>query len=306
MTRGNRPGEKAYLGGGLRLDERVRTTARTPIFDNHIHLRAEFQGVAAAKAFERAGGTAMLLTHTPYDEVPIGRGEDFEAAYRKTLSMADAVRATTTLQVFVALGPYPVEFLALRDAIGPEAAVEAMQQGIDEAARHIAEGRAIAFGEIGRPHFAVAADAISACNDLLEYAMRSAKGLGCAVVLHTEDPTPQTFAEIVEIASRAGLAADRVVKHHSTPFTRPEDTHGVVPSILAKEELVKMALRGSPRFLLETDYIDDPRRPGAVLGPATVPRKTRAWLERGVLREDDAWWIHKDLPERTYGIELRE
>ena len=71
------------------------------------------------------------------------------------------------------------------------------------------------------------------------------------------------------------------------------------------EDLVKAALRGGPRFLLETDYIDDPRRPGAVLGPATVPRKTRAWLESGVLREEEAWRIHKDLPERTYRIEFR-
>ena len=74
----------------------------------------------------------------------------------------------------------------------------------------------------------------------------------------------------------------------------------------ATADLVKTALRGSPRFLLETDYIDDPRRPGAVLGPATVPRKTRAWLESGVLKEDEAWRIHKDLPERTYRIEFRE
>ncbi len=284
----------------------MRTTARTPIFDNHIHLRAEFQGVAAAKAFEQAGGTAMLLTHSPYDDVPIRRGGDFGLAYNETLAMADAVRAATSLQVFVALGPYPVEFLGLREAIGPQPAEEAMREGVDEAARHIAEGRAIAFGEIGRPHFPVDADAVSACNELLEYAMRRARELGCAVVLHTEDPTPQTFAEFVEIASRAGLPADRVVKHHSTPLTRPEDTHGVVPSILAKEDLVKAALRGGPRFLLETDYIDDPRRPGAVLGPATVPRKTRAWLESGVLREEEAWRIHKDLPERTYRIEFHE
>ncbi len=278
---------------------------RTPIFDNHIHLRADFQGVRAAKAFEQAGGTAILLTHMPYDEVPIRRGEDFGVAYSKTLAMADAVRAATSLQVFVALGPYPVELLALRTAIGPQGAVEAMRQGIDEAARHIAEGRAIAFGEIGRPHFPVASDAVSACNDLLEYAMRRAKELGCAVVLHTEDPTPQTFAEFVAIASKAGLAADRVVKHHSTPFTRPEDTHGVVPSILAKEDLVKTALQGGPRFLLETDYIDDPRRPGAVLGPATVPRKTRAWIANGLLSEEATLRIHKDLPQETYGIELQ-
>lgn len=276
-----------------------------PIFDNHIHLRPEFKGVAAAREFERAGGTAILLTHSPYEDIPIRRAEDYEKAYDKTLAMAEAVRKATHLQVFVAIGPYPVELLGLRDSLGLNAAIETMRSGIDQAARLIAEKKAVAFGEIGRPHFPVPGDVLDACNRLLEYAMVRAKELGCAVVLHTEDPTPATFAEFAQIASRAGLATDRVVKHHSTPFTNPSDTHDVVPSILAKEVLVVEALKGRPRFLLETDYIDDPRRPGAVLGPATVPKKTRAWIGSGLLSEEACASIHKDLPETTYGIELR-
>lgn len=278
---------------------------RMPIFDNHMHLRSEFKGVDAAKVFEKAGGTAILLTHTPYDDVPISHPEDYERAYRKTLAMADAVRASTALQVFVALGPYPVDFLHLKEVLGFEGAVEAMRSGIDLAARHIAQGKAIAFGEIGRPHFPVGPEVVNACNDVLAYAMESAKRLGCAVILHTEDPTPETFAELAAIARTAGLDRNRVVKHHSTPITRPEDTHDIVPSILAKEGLVTQALNGGPRFLLETDYIDDPGRPGAVLGPATVPKKTKVWLERSILTEAQAWGIHKDLPEKTYRIELQ-
>jgi TatD-related deoxyribonuclease len=276
-----------------------------PIFDNHIHFRPEFRGVEAAKDFERAGGTAILLTHSPYDDIPIRHSEDYEAAYRKTLSMAVAVRTATRLQVFVALGPYPVEFLTLRDSLGRDAAMDVIRSGIDRAAGLIADHKAIALGEIGRPHFPVSEEILADCNLLLGYAMERAKELGCAVVLHTEDPTPTTFAEFARIASNAGLAPERVVKHHSTPFTSKEDTQGIVPSILAKEVLVSQALQGRPRFLLETDYIDDPRRPGAVLGPATVPKKTRAWLASGLLSEDACHTIHKDLPEQTYGIELR-
>ncbi len=279
--------------------------ARLPIFDNHIHLRPESQGVRAAKAFEKGGGTAFLLTHSPYEDIPIRRGEDYGPAYEKTLRMADAVRAATAVQVFVALGPYPVDFLHLRESLGLATAIDAIRKGIDLAAVHIAEEKAVAFGEIGRPHFPVDAEIVTACNELLRYAMASAKHLGCAVVLHTEDPTRETFAELARIAANAGLEPERVVKHHSTPLTRPEDTHGLVPSILAKEDLVVEALRGTPRFLLETDYIDDPRRPGAVLGPVTVPRKTRAWIDKGLLTEDAAWRIHQDLPQRTYRIELR-
>jgi TatD-related deoxyribonuclease len=276
-----------------------------PIFDNHIHLRPEFRGVDAAKDFERAGGTAILLTHSPYDDIPIHRGEDYQMAYAKTLSMADAVRRATRLQVFVALGPYPVEFLTLRDSLGRDSAMDAIRSGIDQAARLIDDEKAIAFGEIGRPHFPASQEVLADCNLLLGYAMERAKELGCAVVLHTEDPTPATFADFARMASKTGLAPERVVKHHSTPFTRSEDNHGIVPSILAKEVLISQALRGRPRFLLETDYIDDPRRPGAVLGPATVPKKTRAWLEKGLLSEEACEAIHKDLPEKTYGIRLR-
>jgi TatD-related deoxyribonuclease len=219
--------------------------------------------------------------------------------------MADAVRRATRLQVFVALGPYPVEFLTLRDSLGRDSAMDAIRSGIDQAARLIDDEKAIAFGEIGRPHFPASQEVLADCNLLLGYAMERAKELGCAVVLHTEDPTPATFADFARMASKTGLAPERVVKHHSTPFTRSEDNHGIVPSILAKEVLISQALRGRPRFLLETDYIDDPRRPGAVLGPATVPKKTRAWLEKGLLSEEACEAIHKDLPEKTYGIRLR-
>ena len=274
------------------------------IFDNHIHLRASFKGVEAAKAFEKSGGTAILLTHSPYAEVPITRVDDYERAYGLTLAMADAVRAATHLQVFVALGPYPVEFIDLRQTLGHGAAVDAMKRAIDLAANHVRDQRAVAFGEIGRPHFPVDADIVQACNDLVGYAMAQAKSLECAVVLHTEDPTPTTFAEFAGMAARAGLDPKYVVKHHSTPFTRREDTSGLVPSILAKEQLVAQALKGGSPFLLETDYIDDPRRPGAVLGPATVPKKTKAWLERGSLTTEQAWSIHHDLPERTYRIQI--
>ncbi len=277
---------------------------RLPIFDNHIHLRPEFLGVEGAKLFERAGGTALLLTHSPYEDIPIGHGSDYDRAYRKTLAMADAIRGATHLQVFVALGPYPVECLHLKEVQGLEAAVDAMRQGIDLASRYIAQGKAVAIGEIGRPHFPVGPEIVKACNEVMEYAMATAKRLGCAVILHTEDPTAETFAELAAIASKAGLDRNRVVKHHSTPITRAEDTRGLVPSILAKEVLVAEALKGGPEFLLETDYIDDPRRPGAVLGPATVPKKTRAWIERNVMTEDQAWVIHKDMPERTYHVQI--
>lgn len=55
---------------------------------------------------------------------------------------------------------------------------------------------------------------------------------------------------------------------------------------------------------METDYLDDLSRPGAVLGPKTVPRRTRKLLNAGLISEDDAYRIHVENVERLYAIEL--
>lgn len=274
------------------------------IFDNHFHLRPSGLGVEAAKQFERAAGTAVLLTHSPYAEAPIRGGEDYDRAYRITLDMAEAVRRETRLQVFVALGPYPVELVWIAEAVSVERAERALAQGVDLAAAHVREQRAIAIGEVGRPHFPVSPEIWAASNRILGHAMAAARDIGCAVVVHSEDPTAETYREFAEMADRAALDRSKVVKHHSSPSTDPATTHRIVPSLLAKSDLVRAAVVGGGPFLLETDYIDDPKRPGAVLGPATVPRTTKRWLEAGLLTDDQVRMVHHEVPERTYGVRL--
>jgi TatD-related deoxyribonuclease len=275
---------------------------RMAIFDNHFHLRPTGLGVAAAKQFENAGGTALMLTHSPYEDIPIRRAEDYARAYARTVDLARQVRDATRLKVYVALGPYPVDLLSLQDLVGLAAATDVLRHGVDLAGQRVAEGDAVAIGEVGRPHFPVERDAWRASNEILEHAMAVARERGCPVILHTEDPTPETFQEFAAMADGCHLPREKVVKHHSTPLTRPEENLGILPSILAKSELVRAAVGGGP-FFLETDYIDDPKRPGAVLGPSTVPRKTRMWIEEGLLSEGVAQRIHVDLPRKTYGIE---
>ena len=274
------------------------------IFDNHFHLDPRGLYLEAVKMFAKAGGTHLMLTHLPYDDLPITKGDDYSTAYEQTLHTAKLVREATKLTVFVAVGPYPVDLLGLDERLGLAAAVEAMKRGMDIAAELAAEKEVTAIGEIGRPHFPVASDLWAASNDVLRYGMAVAKDAGCAVVLHTEDPTPAIFEEFGGMADAVGLLRQKVVKHHSPPFVLDTETHGVVPSVTAREDYVREALRKGGAFLMETDYIDDPRRPGAVLGPATVPRKTAKLLAQGVMTAEDADRIHHQLPERTYGITI--
>jgi len=274
------------------------------VFDNHFHLDPRGLYLDAAKMFAKAGGTHLMLTHLPYDDIPIAKGDDYATAFDRTVQTAKLVRENTKLTVFVAVGPYPVDLLRLDEKLGLAAAVAAMKRGMDLAANLVRNGQVTAIGEIGRPHFKVASDLWAASNEILRYGVTMAKEAGCAVILHTEDPTSDIFEEFGRMADSIGLPRTRVVKHHSPPLVLPEETHGVVPSVTAREDYVREALRKGGAFLLETDYIDDPRRPGAVLGPATVPRKTAKLLSQGVMTAEDSDRIHRQLPNTTYGIDI--
>lgn len=274
------------------------------IFDNHFHLDPRGLYVEAAKMFAKAGGTHVMLTHLPYDDLPLASGDDYAAAYARTIETAALVRAQAGIEAFPVLGPYPVDLLQLDEKLGLARAVGAMRRGMELAADLVREGTATALGEIGRPHFRVASDLWTASNEVMQYGMDLAKDVGCAVVLHTEDPTPSTFEEFGRMADAVGLPRAKVVKHHAPPLVLPEETHGIVPSVLAREDHLREALRKGGPFLMETDYIDDPRRPGAVLGPAVVARKTAKLRNLGVMTDDDVARIHRELPEKTYGIEL--
>jgi TatD-related deoxyribonuclease len=110
------------------------------------------------------------------------------------------------------------------------------------------------------------------------------------------------LAEIAGIARDAGLPPEKVIKHFAPPMVKVCERLGIFPSVLASEDAIQKALSEGKRFMMETDYIDDPKRPGAVLGPKTVPKRTKQLMpEWG---EDTFWRIHKENPEKVYGVEI--
>lgn len=176
--------------------------------------------------------------------------------------------------------------------------------GMDLAAEYIEEGKAIALGEIGRPHFEVSEEIMEASNRIMKQGMEYAADLGCPVILHTESTTPETCEEFGMMADDVGLSRDKVVKHYSPPLVLEEENHGLFPSVLASSDNLRSAAKKGTRFMMETDFLDDPERPGAVLGVKNVPKKTRMLLEEDMLTEKDIWTIHKENPETVYDIEV--
>ncbi|WP_455393046.1 TatD family hydrolase [[Eubacterium] cellulosolvens] len=277
---------------------------KVPILDNHLHLDPVGLGPKAVKEFHRAGGTHIVLSHKPYHQTPVTKAEDYQKAFGITLYLAKQVRAETEVKVFVTLGPYPVELLHLADKMGLEDAKKVLISGMDLAGDFVRSGDAIALGEIGRPHFEVSQEIMDASNEILLYGLELARDLGCAAVLHTESATPDVCSDLASLADRAGLPRERVVKHYSPPIITETENAGLFPSVLASEKNITAAVPQGTRFMMETDYLDDPKRPGAVLGPKTVPKRTLKLLNDNILTEDDIFTIHAENPKKVYGVEI--
>lgn len=271
-----------------------------PVYDNHVHMSPSGRNVDALREYEAVGGTGLTLVTLPYAEVRIHEGADFERSYQITYDLAQRARDATSLEINIAVGPYPVLIIPLAEAYGLERAEEMMIRGMEDAARDVAEGRAVALGEIGRPHFPVPEDIWDASNRVLLRGMELAREVDCPVIIHCESEA-DTDRSLAELADRAGLDRGMVVKHSSPPWVTPEETHGVMPSMPASKTNAREAIgKGTDRFMIETDYIDDPGKPGAIMSVNTVPKRVRAWLANGEVPVESIHRICGDIPNSLY------
>jgi TatD-related deoxyribonuclease len=136
--------------------------------------------------------------------------------------------------------------------------------------------------------------------------MQRAKDVDVPVIIHSESTTPKHCEELAKLGKKAGLPAYKIVKHYSPPLILEDENFGLIPSVLASKKNIIASLKKGTRFMMETDYIDDSRRPGAVLGPKTVPKRTYELIENGFLTKEQSNIIHKQNPEKTYNISLNK
>lgn len=273
---------------------------RGPILDNHFHVQETGRFLDAIRAFHAAGGTHVTLIPIPSD-APKRTRAAWRTFFEAHLRIAERVVHETPVRVLPAVGPYPVEFVRLAQAEGAATARESFRAGYDAAHDLLVERRAVALGEVGRPHFAVPPEIWEASNELLEYGLGRAREAGVASILHTEHATTEVFADLARIAVRASFPLDRLVKHYAPPLVLPQENHGLWPSIIASKSQVQAAIQKSPRFLMETDYIDDLARPDVVLPPHAVPKRTKALSQQGV-PDETLHKIHVDNPQHIFGV----
>jgi len=274
-----------------------------PVVDHHCHLAPSGEGVAAARRFARAGGTHLFLATQNYAPGPPTRLEGYREQFATTIALAGRVRAEAGVVAFPVLAPHPVDLVRQREALGLAAAVDLHRAALEAAGAEVRAGRAVALGEIGRPHFPVEPDVADAAEALFDHALGVARDVGCPAVVHSEDLDAAGYRALADRGHRAGLPPDRLVKHYARTVVAPAERAGVVPSILARRDLVRESLAHAGPWFWETDFLDDPARPGAVLDLATVARRAAAIAETEAGRRALRVPFVESI-ERVYGLTL--
>ena len=285
-----------------------------PIVDQHMHLDRTNLFLDAVADFSSSGGTGIMLVHKPSfsHTLPIDL-EGYREAYSDTISMADEVRKEFGLEVGVVLGPHPVAWEKQIPELGIEASSELHLEAVSLALEYIDSGHAHCLGEVGRPHYPVREEIWERANDLLLEILSMASSSRTSVQLHVEENGHTTYNELSQLCISSGISSERAIRHFAPPNVSADFTHGLSATVNvgkgSVETIVETAREAKSPWGMETDFLDDNRRPGAVLGPKTVPKRTQelcssllyeGWSENEV--ESLLTKVHSEWPESLYGL----
>jgi TatD-related deoxyribonuclease len=226
--------------------------------------------------------------------------KDYTEVFEQTISTAAKMKEEGVM-TFPVLGIHPVDILYLAEENGISKAVEIMCGGFDIAASYVKEGKAAAL-KSGRPHFPVSDEIWDASNAVMSHVFSAARDIKCAVQLHVEEMTEDSLKSLSKIAKKASQPPEKIMNHHATPLVSAAEKIGIYPSVTAGKDYIETALQQSTRFLMETDYVDDITRPGFVLGPKTVPKKTKKLIE--TYGEEPFWDVHQKNPSKIYDVDI--
>ncbi|MDB3871390.1 TatD family hydrolase [Euryarchaeota archaeon] len=250
-----------------------------PILDQHMHLDRKNRFFEAVNEFIISGGTAINLVHKPdFSNLP-KTPSDYRKEYQNTLEMATEVRNKFGITVSVILGPHPVAWEHQIHTMGLEKSSSLHLEAVKIALEYISSGHAICLGEVGRPHYPVSDEIWDASNDLLLKIMKLAAEAKTSIQLHVEDNGEKTYSDLAILCDKAKLSRHLAIRHYAPANISEEFTHGLSVTVSVGKDSISKIVETLPMsnsyWGMETDFLDDEKRPGAVLGPKTIPKRTQ-------------------------------
>ncbi len=257
---------------------------------------------ALARRFVKSGGWLYGLVNLTSWSIGVNvmRADDYRRLYKATIKAADEMRKEGLI-VPVVLGPHPAEFVRLVEGGVPiEKAAQVIIKAYDIAAGYVKEGVAHGLGEAGRPHWSVPREYIEACNNITRHVLSLSAELEVPVHLHMES-SEDAVRDAAALSRDTG--APKVVFHHiKGSLAKLAVELGIIPSVPARRAELEESVEAWPRIVIESDFLDDPKKPGAVVAPWSISRTINKLLAKGLIDESKAFEVLVKNPASLYCI----
>lgn len=285
--------------------------AKTPVADGHSHVSPLGLGpTELVRRFVKSGGWFMALVSLPphyygMEDVP----ENLVRAVKIHAELCSKARkGGLSVACIGGIHPATVDKIMKSASGDPMKTFNKVLQAVELIIKMVADGVIDGLGEFGRPHYKTLPVSFSANELILLRVLEASKDLGAPLHLHLEGAgslTVHTVDELAKIVGARGL--NKVVFHHSS-ITMSEEAlkRGYSATLTGRKQIIdKMKSAGVivPGAMLESDYIDDPKRPGAVMYPWEIGENIEEAVEEGIIGEDDAYVLSVESVKRIYGID---
>ncbi len=276
--------------------------------DAHLHSNP-VSGLGAERIGEKMKETgawfACLVSLPPYH---YGFGlsvDDYRRSIDILVSEAEKLRKAG-LKVRVLAGFHPAEIDEhIRHGRSPEEILDLAEKVFKIIVEKFKEGVLDGIGEVGRQHYSTAPHRVVLSELIMIRAFEIARDHDMIVHLHLEQGGYTTVKSIERLIDFIRLREDAVFLHHVTynEAVHAEKTNMNYTVPAKYRSLKKVFSLNLSRLLIESDFIDDPRRPGVSSYPWDIPKRMTRLIEEGIIDEEQVNKIFIDNTVKAYQVE---
>ncbi|MEM4952810.1 MAG: TatD family hydrolase [Desulfurococcaceae archaeon] len=275
--------------------------------DVHLHVNP-VRGLGAekvAKKFKSKGGWFIsIISLPPYH---YGFTDMSVESYRKSLDLItrEAMKAKTYgLEVVKFLGFHPAEIdNYYKLGVRSDKLLKLVDEVFELMESALRDNLIDGIGEVGRQHYGTSPERFVFSESVMIRALMLARDHNVPIQLHLEQGGLATAYSIKLLAGTLGISTEKTIIHHANLETAIwSDSYGVVFTAPIRYFDERYASNKWRYCMIESDYIDDPSRPGASAYPWEIPDTINKFIEKNVLTEEQAYKILVDNVVKTFGV----
>ncbi len=276
--------------------------------DAHLHSNP-LRGLGIrtiSKKFKSMGGWFLALVSLP--PTHYGLNSDFEGYVRSVDILIRECKAAkeegVSVKCLAGVHPADLEKLITTQNLKYDEVLNLAFKVLDHVGNLIKNGVLDGIGEVGRPHYKTSPEGFLINEIVLRHSLRLARDLGTFVHLHTEQGGLLTVRDLNEVVNYVQIAKNSVLLHHMDLKTGLEaNRSGFNFTICGKLQLIKEAAKKlTPTYMVESDFIDDPKRPGVASWPWEIIENQVTILKEGILDEEYIFKLNVDNVVKFYGV----